>query len=131
VTWTNSFDPDLSVYADDDQLLRALVNIGRNAVQALDGQANAAITITAKSSTSDVSIDITDNGPGLPDVVRGKLFEPFSRKGRSDGTGLGLAIARELVRGHGGDVVLVKSDAAGTTFRIALPNQASDADDNA
>jgi signal transduction histidine kinase len=131
VTWINSFDTKLGVYADGDQLLRAMINIGRNAVQALDGQASATINITASASASDVSIDMTDNGPGLPEGVRSKLFEPFSRRGRSDGTGLGLAIARELVRGHGGDVVLVRSDAQGTTFRITLPNQASDTDNNA
>ena len=131
VMWTNRFEPGLWIYADGDQLLRAMINIGRNAVQALDGQPDAAVALTATRSASDVAIDISDNGPGLPDAVRGKLFEPFSRQGRSDGTGLGLAIARELVRGHGGDVALVKSDAAGTTFRITLPNKASDTDDNA
>ncbi|MEQ1755288.1 MAG: HAMP domain-containing sensor histidine kinase [Micropepsaceae bacterium] len=128
VAWLNKFDPALKVYADSDQLLRTIINIGRNAVQALDGQPGATITVTANVSNGHTQIDLSDNGSGLPDGVRARLFEPFSRQGRSGGTGLGLAIARELVRGHGGDVTLVRSDSSGTTFRISLPNRSAHTD---
>lgn len=130
VNWSNTFDPTLKVYADGEQLLRALVNLGRNAVQALEGRADGAITVTAERQEGAVVIDLADNGPGIPEVVREQLFEAFTRKGRSGGSGLGLAIARELVRGHGGDVIVVKSDNTGTVFRITLPDaptQTSDA----
>lgn len=128
VAWSNDFDPALKIYADSDQLLRSIINIGRNAVQALDGQVDAAISISAGAANGHTDIDISDNGPGLPDAVREKLFEPFSKQGRVGGTGLGLAIARELMRGHGGNVSLLKSDAKGTTFRISLPHQTSGAE---
>lgn len=122
VRWTNRIPTGLQVHADADQLLRMLVNIGRNAVQALDARPEATITLTASWSDADrVTIDLADNGPGIPDKVRARLFEPFSTQGRTGGSGLGLAIARELARAHGGDVVLVKSDGSGTTFRIIIP----------
>jgi signal transduction histidine kinase len=122
VRWTNRIPTGLQVYADADQLLRILVNIGRNAVQALDDRANALVTLTAwQQGPQTVAIEIADNGPGIPDGVRHHLFEPFSSKGRIGGSGLGLAIARELARAHGGDVALVKSDANGTMFRIDMP----------
>jgi signal transduction histidine kinase len=122
VRWTNRIPTGLQVYADADQLLRILVNIGRNAVQALDDRANALVTLKAwQQGQHRVAIEIADNGPGIPDGVRNHLFEPFSSKGRIGGSGLGLAIARELARAHGGDVTLVKSDANGTMFRIDMP----------
>lgn len=125
VRWTNRIPTGMQVYADADQLLRMLVNIGRNAVQALDDRPNALVTLTAwQQGPQKISIEIADNGPGIPEKVRNNLFEPFSSQGRIGGSGLGLAIARELARGHGGDVTLVKSDANGTMFRIDMPARA-------
>jgi signal transduction histidine kinase len=131
VNWMNAIPEGFTVLADPDQLLRVIINIGRNAVQALDGKPGAAITLTAQALDGETVIDMADNGPGLPDVVRKNLFEPFSNSGRSGGTGLGLAIARELIRAHGGDVTLKKSDAAGTVFRISLPTGAPQQDTGA
>jgi len=131
VSWTNAIPEGFTVLADPDQLLRVIINIGRNAVQALDGKPGAAITLTAQVLDGETIIDMADNGPGLPDAVRKNLFEPFSNSGRSGGTGLGLAIARELIRAHGGDVTLKKSDAAGTVFRITLPTGATQNDTGA
>jgi signal transduction histidine kinase len=124
--WNNAFDPRLEVDADGEQLLRALLNIGRNAVQALDGKQGAAVTVTAERRDGMVAIDLSDNGGGIPAEALKHLFEPFARKGRAGGTGLGLAIARELARGHGGDVVLLKSGEDGTAFRITIPDTATD-----
>jgi signal transduction histidine kinase len=120
--WNNAFDPNLLVDADSEQLLRVIINIGRNAVQALDGHPGATITLSASRTNGTVAIDLGDNGPGIPEASLKHLFEPFARKGRSGGTGLGLAIARELARGHGGDVVLLRSGLEGTTFRITIPD---------
>ena len=88
------------------------LNIGRNAVQALDGKPGAAITLTAQVLDGETIIDMADNGPGLPDAVRKNLFEPFSNSGRSGGTGLGLAIARELIRAQVAATVQDPSEAA-------------------
>lgn len=122
VNWANQIDRKFEILADSDQLLRAIINIGRNAVQALDNRPDASITVSAKRANQCVMIDIADNGSGLPDSVRDKLFEPFSRQGRAGGTGLGLAIARELTRAHGGDVTLLSTGPNGTVFRITLPD---------
>jgi signal transduction histidine kinase len=122
VIWTNAFDATLKVDADGEQLLRILLNIGRNAVQALDGRTDASIRVDAQRQNNKVAIDIADNGPGVPEAVLPSLFEPFSRRGRSEGSGLGLAIARELARAHGGDVSVLKTGAEGTVFRLTLPD---------
>ena len=66
-------------------------------------------------------VRLSDNGPGVPDKVRERLFLPFAGSGRPGGTGLGLAIARELAQGHGGDLVLASSGPQGSTFELRLP----------
>ena len=66
-------------------------------------------------------IRVADNGPGLPDRAKDRLFQPFAGSGRPDGAGLGLAIARELAIGHGGDLTLVESGPAGAVFELRLP----------
>jgi signal transduction histidine kinase len=120
--WNNTFDPNLLVDADSEQLLRILINLGRNAVQALEAHPGATVTLSAERTNGTVVIDLSDNGVGIPEEALKHLFEPFARKGRSGGTGLGLAIARELARGHGGDVVLLRTGPEGTTFRITIPD---------
>jgi len=79
------------------------------------------MTVSADMSGGRAEIDLADNGPGLPPRARDKLFQPFEGSARAGGTGLGLAIARELARGHGGDLALVTSGPEGTTFRLTLP----------
>lgn len=123
--WSNAFDPELEIDADGEQLLRILINIGRNAAQALEEREGAAVTLSAQRQNNVVTIDLADNGPGVPQEARKRLFEPFSGKGRAGGTGLGLAIARELARGHGGEVALLTSGDSGTTFRITIPDVAA------
>ena len=70
-------------------------------------------------------ITVADNGPGVPDAVRDKLFQPFATAGKSDGTGLGLATARNLVVGHGGTIRLDET-AQGASFSITLPRLRSE-----
>ncbi|NOT41734.1 MAG: HAMP domain-containing histidine kinase [Alphaproteobacteria bacterium] len=123
--WNNAFDSALEVDADNEQLLRILINVGRNAAQALEAREGAAITLSAHRTNNVVTIDLSDNGAGVPEEARKRLFEPFAGKGRVGGTGLGLAIARELARGHGGEVALLSSGDNGTTFRITIPDVAA------
>jgi len=66
-------------------------------------------------------VRVSDNGPGLPERSRERLFLPFAGSSRPDGAGLGLAIARELAQGHGGDLTLIDSGPTGTTFELRLP----------
>jgi signal transduction histidine kinase len=64
---------------------------------------------------------VRDTGPGLPAKAKEYLFQPFQGGTRKGGTGLGLAVSAELIRGHGGDLMLESSDETGTQFRINLP----------
>ncbi|AWN50063.1 histidine kinase [Methylobacterium terrae] len=116
----------LSVDADPDQLSRVLVNLVRNAVQAI-GLAGASegaprVAIEAERTGSTVTILVADNGPGLPERARTHLFEAFQGAGRSGGTGLGLAIAAELVRLNGGTLSLDETG-SGARFRIVLTDR--------
>lgn len=125
VRFVNRIAPAATVFADRDQIFRVALNLIRNAAQACalaGGQADGTVAVSAQRHGDAWQIDIEDNGPGIPQPVRDKLFQPFAPKGRNGGTGLGLAIARELVRGHGGELILVRSSAAGTVFRIRLPD---------
>lgn len=130
IAWKNKIAADLHIFADSEQLYRLLLNLGRNAQQALTSEtAGGVIAISAevaatgnRSEGAAVHILFSDNGPGLPEAVKEKLFIPFlGGSGGNGGAGLGLAIVRELARAHGGDVLLEKSSAEGTVFRICLP----------
>lgn len=112
-----------SLRADSEQLYRILLNLIRNAVQAIETSGAAAVLkISASRSGGRVLIDVSDDGPGIPDRILPHLFEPFGASGKSGGTGLGLAIARELARGHGGDLILLSTGENGTVFRLSLPD---------
>jgi signal transduction histidine kinase len=109
--------PDLAVEADREQLHRVLMNLLRNAMEA----GAQRITVNAEAQGGKTVIDIGDDGPGLPPKALANLFQPFAGSARPGGTGLGLAIAREVMRAHGGDIVLSESTAHGTLFRLSLP----------
>lgn len=104
------------VDADFDQVYRILLNLARNAI---DAGANA-VSISGANVQGRVTIEIVDDGPGLPAAVEEALF---AEKGQSSngGAGLGLAIAAELARNHGGDLALVTTGSDGTQFRLTLP----------
>lgn len=117
--WANAVPAGLQVTADPDQLFRVLLNLMRNAVEAMGN--NGRVEVSAVHSDGCTFIEVADTGPGLPEAVKAHLFEPF-RGGNARGTGLGLTIARELMRAHGGDLRLVRSGPLGTTFRMELPD---------
>ena len=114
-----------SLMADPDQLHRLLVNLFRNAKEAvlIAGMPNGPglIRVAAEPSFAQALITIADNGPGIPDRVKERLFQPFSGAMRPEGAGLGLAISRELARGHGGELELADTGPEGTTFLLRLP----------
>lgn len=112
------------VLADPDQLHRILVNLMRNAREAIehqDGRETPGVVSVSVSYPDGLTlIRVSDNGPGVPERLRERLFQPFSGSGRPESAGLGLAIARELAQGHGGDLVLADSK-TGAVFEIRLP----------
>jgi signal transduction histidine kinase len=113
------------VIADPDQLHRILANLLRNAREAIEHQegrrAKGRITVTLARTAEASLVRVTDNGPGVPERVRERLFQPFAGFGRPDSTGLGLAIARELAQAHGGDLTLAATGPKGSTFELRLP----------
>ena len=119
--------------ADREQLGRILTNLTRNAIQALEAaQAenphvpDGSVTMRAWREGSVISIEVKDNGPGVPEQVRDKLFEPFQSAARPGGTGLGLAIAAELVRAHGGEIALQATGGTGTSFLLTIPDSVTE-----
>jgi signal transduction histidine kinase len=124
VRFANGIDPALTVAADPDQLYRMVLNLVRNAAEACN-ETGGEIRVSAVRQGQRVQVDVADDGPGIPPAMRGKLFEPFATAARSGGSGLGLAIARDLARGHGGDIVLVSTGKDGTQFRIDIPDAGS------
>jgi signal transduction histidine kinase len=133
IACVNIIADDFEIVADREQIFRVLVNLVRNSAEALGNMKaedsrpkqirfNAWITDSAAAV-----IEVADTGPGVPHAVREKLFTPFS-SGRSGGSGLGLVIAADLVRGHGGEIMLATPEEtnglSGTTFLITLPRAA-------
>jgi len=126
VTCLIEISPDLVVRADGEQLFRVLANLLRNARQAIESTgAVGTIEISAGETPAACWIRVGDTGPGLPKIARDHLFEAFQGGARKGGTGLGLTIAAELIRGHGGQLELARSDAEGTEFLITLPKAIS------
>jgi signal transduction histidine kinase len=127
ISWINAIERGLTVDADPDQLFRVLLNLVRNAAQALEGRprsdaAAMQIRITGRREGSVAIVEVSDTGPGIPAKTRDHLFEAFQTSGRPGGSGLGLAIAAELVRAHGGEINLVEGT-IGATFRITIPDR--------
>ncbi len=102
IQFENRVPAGLEIDADPDQLFRVLVNLCRNAAQALEGDFGPAVvrrlTVSASRTNGSVAIRVADTGPGIPPAVRANLFRAFQGTARPGGTGLGLAIAAELVR---------------------------------
>lgn len=127
------YDPSIPpMLADPDMLIQAVLNIVRNAVQALGNEgeiilrtrAQRQITIGQKRHKLVVRIDIIDNGPGIPPDMMENIFYPMIT-GRPDGTGLGLSIAQSLVSQHGG-LIECASRPGRTMFTLLLPLEATD-----
>jgi len=80
------------------------------------------VEVSVRASERGVQIRVTDNGGGVPDAIRGTLFEPFVSYGKSNGTGLGLAAVQKICRDHGGDATLESSKPGRTVFVMMLPH---------
>ncbi|UIJ71347.1 HAMP domain-containing sensor histidine kinase [Aurantimonas sp. HBX-1] len=129
----NAVPEALEIAVDPDQFHRVLVNLCRNAVQALEGDAAdlpslvRRVTVDARPEPPDeVLISIEDTGPGLPARARDNLFKAFQGSARTGGTGLGLAIVAEIVQAHGGRIALAERPLPGTRFEIRMPGRVAD-----
>jgi two-component system nitrogen regulation sensor histidine kinase GlnL len=127
------YDPSIpDVYADPDQLIQAVLNVVRNATQALGGKGQITLRTRAERKCTIgqhhyrlvARIDVIDNGPGIPPELIDKIFYPMVT-GHAQGTGLGLSIAQSLVSQHGG-LIECASKPGETIFTILLPVEKND-----
>jgi signal transduction histidine kinase len=116
VRFINEVPEDLVLPLDRAQIYRVLVNLMKNAAEA----GAKSIRLTTERDGALTQLRVTDDGPGLPLRVQDNLFKPFTSSGRYGGTGLGLAIARDLIRAHGGDLILENTGPRGTVFCMDL-----------
>ncbi len=109
-----------SGWFDPKKLERALYNLLLNSCEAIAPESGR-IQVELCEVRGGVEIRVSDNGRGIAELIRGKLFEPFISYGKENGTGLGLTVVQKIIQDHGGDVTLEKTSAEGTVFRLLLP----------
>jgi signal transduction histidine kinase len=105
---------------DFKKLERALLNLLLNACEVVPPESGK-IDIELKRSGESLEVRIEDNGPGIAEAVRDRLFEPFVSHGKENGTGMGLTVVQKILQDHGGDVTVERTSASGTTFRVKIP----------
>jgi signal transduction histidine kinase len=107
-------------FFEPKKLERAFQNLVRNACESLPSQAGN-IEILIHEAASSLEIRVVDNGHGIPESIRKRIFEPFFSQGKENGTGLGLTIVQKIVQDHGGDVQVEHTSQQGSTFVVFLP----------
>jgi PAS domain S-box-containing protein len=124
VHWDLSLDPNVPpIHVDGIQLEQVVLNLMRNGMEAMKGATNgdAKLSIsTACDANDNVTIDVVDSGPGLPDGKADQIFEPFVTT-KPDGLGLGLPISRTIVEAHGGRLWADANPGGGTRFHLTIP----------
>jgi signal transduction histidine kinase len=112
-------DPLPPITADEEQVRKILDNLLLNAVEALPGEGE--VRVRTATGNGSVSLEISDNGPGIPEtILQGGLFIPF-RTTKPKGLGIGLFQVKSIVEAHGGHIHIVSQKAKGTTIRVEFP----------
>lgn len=134
-TYKTEFDPDVPqlevVSQDIGRVFLNLINNAFYAVGSMEAKKSThlqrveyvpTVTVTTKKLAKKVEIRVTDNGPGIPNEIKEKIFQPFfTTKPTGQGTGLGLSLSYDIVKGHGGEISVESQVGKGTTFIIILP----------
>ena len=115
-----SVPADVSVLADKVQIQQVLLNLLRNAAEAVANQECREIVLLTEANAGTLQISVVDNGPGLPDEVRDKLFQPFVST-KKTGMGVGLSICHTIITAHDGHLWSEPNPNGGTIFRFVLP----------
>ena len=116
---------DVHMLADYTDISRVLVNLLTNAIQAIEesGKTDGAVRLVVQRELGAVLIEVTDNGPGIPDTLRKQVFEGgFTSRAELGGTGFGLAICQELAQANGGNLQLLPAPSQGTAFLLTIPD---------
>jgi two-component system, LuxR family, sensor kinase FixL len=116
---------DARILADKIQIQQVLLNLLRNAAEAVADADNRNITLRSELRDGVLQISITDNGPGLPDEVKEKLFQPFVST-KKTGMGVGLSICHSIIAAHGGRLWTEPNPEGGTIFSMTLPILSAD-----
>lgn len=116
----------VSGWFDQRKLERALYNLLLNACEAAP-PLGGIVEVTAGEVAGSITIAVADNGPGISESIRDRLFHPFVSYGKENGTGLGLAVVQKIVQDHGGEIVVERTVLGRTVFRIVLPGCLQDA----
>jgi len=104
---------------DLDKVSRAFYNLAGNAADAMER--GGTLTVRTRQQGTDLVFEFADTGPGIPEEIRHRVFEPFFTSGKRHGTGLGLSIVKKIVDDHNGRIELESEPGHGTTFRLILP----------
>ncbi len=112
----------VSGWFDQRKLERVLYNLLLNACEAAPASGGK-VEVTAGEVSGAITIFVADNGPGIADSIRDRLFHPFVSYGKENGTGLGLAVVQKIVQDHGGEVFVERTVQGKTVFRIVLPGR--------
>jgi len=108
------------VLADRVQIQQVLINLIRNAMEAMRDSDRRDLVVRTARDEAGVVIEVADTGPGISDEIAGRLFEPFVTS-KANGMGIGLSISRRIVEAHGGSITASRNEAGGATFRVSLP----------
>lgn len=109
---------------DAKKLERAFFNLVLNACEATPNR-ESPVHVKVRASKDSLEVRVEDEGPGIPESIRARVFDPFVSSGKPNGTGLGLAIVSKIVSDHGGSVVLERTSESGTVMLVRLPRAAN------
>jgi signal transduction histidine kinase len=123
ITLVRAYGYDGVALLDAGKFARVLTNLVSNAADVMPEGG----TVTIRTSRSDdrVAIEVSDTGPGIPEEIRQRLFEPFFTHGKKHGTGLGLSIVKKIIEDHRGTIEVLTTPGQGSTFRLLLPPPSS------
>ncbi len=124
---TRELDPKIPEFpASANQLQQVIMNFAINAQQAMGEQGGNLTVRTHQDDEGAIVVEVEDDGPGIPQEIRGNIFDPFfTTKPAGQGTGLGLSVTYGIVRDHGGDIRIEDPPGGGTRFVVTLPVNAA------
>lgn len=113
---SSAISKDIVIQADEQLISQVLINLLKNAKEAMEGQKDGRIDIGIQREEDCLCLTIADNGPGIPEEILNDVFIPFFTTKKS-GNGIGLSLSKQIMKAHKGDIT-VESDSSGTTFTL-------------